>query len=419
MNDAPAPPLIAFGLSIALSFLIGLGLREYYIEQGRTNYFGSVRTYVFIGMLGFALFQLPQQSLAYLFGLAALSLFLLTYYRQKLDEGSPGLIGVLTALLTYLIGPLALTNPPWFLILFSVSILFVLSAKQRIRVLSERITQREVVTLAIFLTLAGVILPLLPREEIAPFLPITPRNIWMAVVVSTAISYLSYGLQTFVWPQKGLFLAGLLGGLYSSTATTLIIARRSRSLGVDTNAASAAMVVATSMMYFRLIVLIAVFDLAVAAQIALPLTMLGLLAAVVAYWLTYRPVTVRGAETIDVGIQRNPLELSSAVLFAFMFVLMALATKFALDHRTIIGLRELSFLVGFYDIDPFIISLLQSRIAISHDEIAGAVIISTAGNNILKALYVAIFANRSTLWRTVPTLVALAALSLAYLAFAS
>jgi len=212
MNDSPAPPLIAFGLTIALSFLVGLGLREYYIEQGRAKYFGSVRTYVFIGMMGFALFQLPQQSLPYLVGLAALSLFLLTYYRQKLDEGSPGLIGVLTALLTYLVGPLALTNPPWFPILFSVSILFVLSAKQRIRLLSERINQREVVTLAIFLTLAGVILPLLPREELAPFLPITPHNIWMAVVVSTAISYLSYGLQTFVWPRKGLLLAGLLGG---------------------------------------------------------------------------------------------------------------------------------------------------------------------------------------------------------------
>ena len=415
MNDAPAPALIAFGLTIALSFLVGLGLREYYIEQGRTKYFGTVRTYVFIGMLGFALFQLPQQSFAYLVGLAALSLFLLTYYRQKLYEGSPGLIGVLTALLPYMLGPLALTNPPWFLLLFSVSILFVLSAKQRIRVLSERINQREVVTLDTFLTLAGVILPLLPTEEIAPFLPITPRNIWTAVVVSTAISYLSYGLQTFVWPQKGLFLTGLLGGLYSSTATTLIIARRTRNLDVEPNEASGAMIVATSMMYFRLILLIAVFDLTVAARIAVPMTVLGLLAAGVAYWLAGRHVTVKDAETIDVGKQRNPLELSSAVLFAFMFVLMTLATKFALDHRTLIGLRELSFLVGFYDIDPFIISLLQSRIAISHEEIAGAAIISTAGNNVLKALYVVIFANRSTAVWTVPTFVALAALSLAYL----
>ena len=419
MNDAPAPPLIAFGLTVALSFLVGLGLREYYIEQGRTRYFGTVRTYVFIGMLGFALFQLPQQSFAYLFGLAALSLFLLTYYRQKLEEGSPGLIGVLTALLTYVIGPLALTNPPWFLILFSVSILFVLSAKQRIRVLSERISQREVVTLATFLTLAGVILPLLPREEIAPFLPITPYSIWMAVVVSTAISYLSYGLQTFVWPQKGLFLAGLLGGLYSSTAATLIIARRTRYLDAESNEASGAMVAATSMMYFRLIVLIAVFDLAVAAQIAIPVTVLGLLAAGIAYGLARRHVAVSGAATVDVGIQRNPLELSSAFLFAFMFILMALATKFALDHRTIIGLRELSFLVGFYDIDPFIISLLQSRIAISREEIAAAVIIAAAGNNVLKALYAVIFANRATALRSASALVGLAALSLAYLVIIS
>lgn len=416
MNDAPTPLLIAFAITVALSFLIGLGLREYYIEQGRTNYFGTVRTYVFIGMLGFALFQLPQQSLAYLFGFAALSLFLVTYYRQKLDEGSPGLIGVLTALLTYLVGPLAVTTPPWFLILFSVSILFVLSAKQRIRVLSERIDQREVVTLATFLTLAGVILPLLPKGEIAPFLPITPHNIWVAVVVSTGISYLSYVLQTFVWPQKGLFVSGLLGGLYSSTATTLIIARRTRKLPAMAMEASGATVIATSMMYFRLIVLVAVFDLAVAAEIAVPMFVFGMLAAGAAYVLARSRNTGGNTGGVEVGISRNPLELSAAVVFAFMFVLMAFLTKLALDHRSLIGLKELSFLVGFYDIDPFIISLLQSRLPLSQHEIAGAVIISTAGNNVLKALYAAIFANRVTAWWSALTLAGLAALSLAYFA---
>ena len=332
---------------------------------------------------------------------------------------SARLIGVLTALLTYLVGPLAVTTPPWFLILFSVSILFVLSAKQRIRVLSERITQREVVTLATFLTLAGVILPLLPREEIAPFLPITPHNIWLAVVVSTAISYFSYVLQTFVWQQKGLFVSGLLGGLYSSTATTLIIARRTRDLPAMATEAAGATVIATSMMYFRLIVLVAVFDLTVAARIAIPMTVLGLLAGGAAYWLARHGIAAQDVESIDVGIQRNPLELSSAVIFALMFILMALLTKLALDYRSIIGLKELSFLVGFYDIDPFIISLLQSRLAVSHDEIAAAVIIATAGNNVLKALYAAVFANRATAWSSGLTLAALAALSMAYLAAVS
>ena len=163
-------------------------------------------------MLGFGLYQL-QSALAYAAGLLGLVAFLTVYYWMKSEAGKPGMIGILTALLTYLIGPLALTTPAWFVILFVVSVLFALNAKERIRTLSERITQREVVTLATFLTLAGVVLPLLPREVIAPFLPLTPYQIWLAVVVSAGISYASYLLQTYVFPTRGLLLTGFLGGL--------------------------------------------------------------------------------------------------------------------------------------------------------------------------------------------------------------
>jgi uncharacterized membrane protein (DUF4010 family) len=204
--------LIAFALAVALSLLVGLALREYYIAQNHPDYFGSVRTYTFIGMLGFGLYQL-QSALAYAAGLLGLVAFLTVYYWMKSEAGKPGMIGILTALLTYLIGPLALTTPAWFVILFVVSVLFALNAKERIRTLSERITQREVVTLATFLTLAGVVLPLLPREVIAPFLPLTPYQIWLAVVVSAGISYASYLLQTYVFPTRGLLLTGFLGGL--------------------------------------------------------------------------------------------------------------------------------------------------------------------------------------------------------------
>ena len=152
-----SPLLPAFGLTLAMSFLVGLALREYYLAQEHLEYFGSVRTYTFIGMLGFGLYQLDLE-VAYAAGLAALGAFLTVYYWRKSAAGKPGMIGMLTALLTYLIGPLSLTAPAWFVILFVVSALFALNAKERIRTLSESISQREVVTLATFLTLAGVVL---------------------------------------------------------------------------------------------------------------------------------------------------------------------------------------------------------------------------------------------------------------------
>ncbi len=418
MIAALPPLLVAFALTIALSFLIGLALREYYIAQEHFDYFGSVRTYIFIGMLGFGLYQLPELAIAYPAGLLGLSGFLTIYYWRKSAAGKPGMIGVLTALLTYLVGPLSLIAPPWFVILFAVSLLFALSAKERIRTLAERITQREVVTLATFLTLAGVILPLLPRGTIAPFLPLTPYQIWLAVVASTAISYASYLMQTFAFPRKGLLLSGFLGGFYSSTVTTLVIARRSRDFGVErAREIAAALIAATAMMYFRLIVLVSVFDIDVAWRLAPLFVALGGATAALAYRMARDISGASPAAPLEAALQRNPLELSAAALFALLLVLMAIATHFALKIAPALGLNTLAFAAGLYDIDPFVISLLQSDSPITRSQVVEGIIIATAANNLLKAAYASFAAQRAAALPAAATLVFLSAASYFWAAF--
>jgi uncharacterized membrane protein (DUF4010 family) len=411
------PLLIAFALTLALSFLSGLALREYYIAQEHLDYFGSVRTYTFVGMLGFGLYQLPQAGIAYPAGLVSLAAFLAIYYWRKSGAGKPGMIGVLTALLTYLIGPLSLIAPPWFVILFAVSLLFALSAKERIRTLSERITQREVVTLATFLTLAGVILPLLPQDVIAPFLPLTPHQIWLAVVASTGVSYASYLLQSFAFPRKGLLLSGFLGGLYSSTVTTYVIARRSRHLASSSPEIAAGLIAATAMMYFRLTVLVAIFDINVALNIAPLFLVLALATAVLAYIMAQDSPGATPATPLEASLQRNPLELTAAALFAALLIVMAIATHFALEIAPGIGLNTLATAAGLYDIDPFVISLLQTHTPIARAHIVDAIVLATAANNVLKAACTGFLAPRAAAVRAVTVLLILAAVSYAYVQF--
>ena len=408
-----SPLLLAFGLTLAMSFLVGLALREYYVAQEHVDYFGSVRTYTFIGMLGFGLHQLDS-DVAYAAGLAGLAAFLTVYYWRKSAAGKPGMIGMLTALLTYLIGPLSLTAPAWFVILFVVSALFALNAKERIRTLSESISQGEVVTLATFLTLAGVVLPLLPRDVIAPFLPLTPYQIWLAVVVSTGISYASYLLQKFVFPREGLLLSGFLGGLYSSTVTTFVIARRTRSAGAPLEIA-AALVAPSAMMYVRMIGLVAIFDWNVALRVAPLFLLLAAVTAAVAYLMWRRvPHTVRAAP-VQTASQRNPLELNSAALFAVLLVVMAVATHYAMGASPALGVQALAVIAGLTDIEPFVISLLQMHSPVSPAQIVEALVIATAANNLLKALCALIFAQRNAGLRAAAVLSSVAALSLGYL----
>jgi hypothetical protein len=110
----PIPPLLgAFLLTLAMSFLLGLGLREYYLATKKTYYFGSTRTCTLIGILGFVLFQLQPNGVAYVGGLLALTVLLGIYYHAKASLQLPGMIGILIALIAYLIGPIALGFPGW------------------------------------------------------------------------------------------------------------------------------------------------------------------------------------------------------------------------------------------------------------------------------------------------------------------
>ncbi len=420
-----------FLLTMGMSFLIGIGLREYYEGEGKFDTFGTVRTFVFIGMLGFVLYQLPKIGhIAFMLGLAGLVLFLLVYYSNKVRERkSPGLIGVHIALLTYATGPIALHQPHWFLVLIAISILIVLHSKGRIRRFTDRLETGEVVTTCKFLAIVGVVLPLIPAApdpstrvgQILALLPVTPRQIWMAVVVTTAISYLGYVLQTYLFPRKGLILAGLIGGVYSSTVAVLVISKKSKARPELSRDAAVAILLAVSMMYVRLLALVAIFRLSATANVGPALVGLAVLATGYALWLRRRGAPDPRANGADVAngtdastekpLHRNPLELNSALVFALLFAVLSLVTKLTLESFDEMGLRMLSFVVGFSDITPFVVSLLQGSFGIGEAQILKAIIIASASNNLLKTAYAYIFGSRSTASTAAPGMVGLALLS--------
>jgi uncharacterized membrane protein (DUF4010 family) len=427
-----------FLLTMGVSFLIGLGLRGYYEAEGKFDTFGTVRTFVFIGMLGFVLFRLPGiGSQAFLVGLIALALFLLVYYGNKvLQKKSPGMIGVLIALLTYATGPVALQFPQWYLVLIAISILLVLHSKGRIRQFSDRLETGEVVTACKFLAIVGVVLPLIPEAMPAgdgplwrffAALPVTPRQIWLAVVITTAISYFGYVLQTYLFPRKGLLLAGLVGGFYSSTVTVVVLAKKSKATPEIAHQAAIAILLAVSMMYVRLLVLVAIFRLSSAVVVGPVLIALSCLAGGYGLWLRRRrpvawgagatPVTATGDGAnvaVEPAFRKNPLELSAALLFAILFAVVSFATKFVLDSFKDIGLRMLSFVVGFSDITPFVVSLLQGSFGIGDRQIVQAVIIASASNNLLKMVYTYVFGSRRTANLVAPGMIGLVVLSMIY-----
>ncbi len=375
-----------FVLVALLGFLTGLEYREYLLSRQRTTSFGTARTYAFIAVLGFLLHALDPDWRLYLGGMGALVVWSSLFYLDKLHSGLKGILGQLIALLVYGYGPLAQLQPLWLLMLLFVSVVFILNARPLTHRLTEHMEAQELLTLAKFLLLAAVILPLMPDRTVLPAIPTTPFRIWVAVVAISGISYVGYILQRYVFPDQGYLVTGLLGGLYSSTATTLVLARKSRQAPGAARIINLGILAASGMMYLRLLLLVVLLNPAFLPATWLPFVVLGggtitltLLA------LRRAPPTLRSAAP---GAARNPLELGTAFLFGVLFIVMLLASQAVLKHFGTAGLQVLSFAMGFTDIDPFVLSLLKGDYpGVAVQVLASAIIVAAGSNNFLKALY--------------------------------
>lgn len=406
-----AATLIPFGITIGLSFLLGLELHRYLRAEGTSLGFGTARTLTLIGTAGFVLDLLDEHGLVYGVGLAALAVWLALYYRERLRAGEGGLLVPLIALLTYLLGPLSRRTPFWFPVLVAALVLLLLTERPRIRHFEEWLPEGEVATVLRFVIMAGIVLPLLPDTRIASFIPITYRQTWLAVVAVSGISYLSYLAQTYLFKRRGLLLTGVLGGLYSSTATTFVIGEEARQLS-DTGIVSAALILATAMMYVRLLVLALLFAPRFLPRLG-PAFGAGALVSAAAAVAIRRMFPSKASG--DLGKAPNhPLELRAALIFAALFVLFASVTDLVAKNYGGGGVKTLSLVVGLTDIDPFILSLFGGHYAVTPGLIVSAVIVAAGSNNFLKACYAVGVARRRTVVPAALVLVALAAGSFAY-----
>ncbi len=391
--------LINFVLVTVFSLLIGLSQRKVHLaEAHEEKTFGTDRTFTFIGIFGFVMYLLdPSNLLLFITGGAILSgLFMIYYYFHLRNDRDYGITTVVIGLITYSLGPLIMLRPLWFAVVVLITVLVISESKAFFISFSERISKDEFFTLAKFLVIAGVILPLVPDKEIYPGFSLTPYKIWLAVVVISSISYASYLLRKFIVNKNSILLAGILGGIYSSTATTVILARKSRQEPEQINHYAAAIVISTGMMYLRVMVLILVFNMELFLSIwywLLLLAAASALAATATLWFRNRDT---GRTADDIRIDRNPLEFRTALVFTALFVLLSMITYLVIDRFGTMGLNLLSYLVGIVDIDPFLVSLFAGKFAISMDTMMAATLQAMVSNNIVKLGYALFFGGKPT-----------------------
>jgi uncharacterized membrane protein (DUF4010 family) len=290
-------------------------------------------------------------------------------------------------LLAYVIGPIALMQPPWVAVALTVAAVLLLGTRERLHRLIHVVPRDELLTVGEFLILVGIILPLVPHERVSSLTPLTPYGIWLAVVTVCTLSYLSYLLQRYAPIKNAALLPAVLGGAYSSTATTVVLAKRLREAKQASADISAGIVAATAIMYVRLGLVVALFDMHIALTLAPALAALCAIGAALAIY-EWRRSRARSTKTNLAVLPKNPLQIPAALIFAALIVVISVISAWVRGAFGENGILVLSAVVGATDIDPFVLNIAQGGISgMSVASLCAAVLIAASSNNVAKAAY--------------------------------
>lgn len=399
---ATLPPIAGFLLLLGLAFFFGLAFEEFHAQGGQARP-GGVRTFPLLALAGGLLYRLDTAHLLPLsVGLLVLGAWLACYYWRHVEEIDPegrpnvGLVVPICNVLAYLLGPVALAEPPWVAIGVAVAAVLLLTARERLHTVARRIEPGEFVTAGKFLILTGLVLPFLPSEPVSALTEITPRQVWLAVLAVCIVSYASYLLLRYVAPTTGGLWTAVLGGLYSSTATTVVLARRAAAEPATVRQTQTGIMLATAIMYVRLLIIVGVFDLPLAIALApalLALAVVGLVLAGLWYRAHLAPIRSQPEDNPPA----NPLELTAALIFAALFVVISLVSAWVRGEFGERGVFGLAAIVGMTDIDPFVLNIAAGGAApLALNAGVAAILIAASSNNVIKAAYSIAFAGART-----------------------
>lgn len=344
--------------------------------------FGGVRTHTFWALLGCIAAAFPW-TLPVVLILVAAHLIALRWSPSA--DRAPGGTGFAVALLTVLVGALMTLGETRAAVLVTALAAVLLGLKQPIHDWTRRFTESDIRAALQFAAITGIVLPLVPDRALDPWGTLNPFKIWLMVVFISGIGFIGYVTMRVLGARAGITLTALLGGVASSTASTLAFARRSREEPALAGHYAFATVIACTVMLPRVAIAISIFSPALAVSILWPLLAMATPALLFAAWFWLRRPVVTDLAAPAVG---NPLGLGTAIKFAVLYAGIGMLVKLAAAQGwQETGLLPLSFVSGLTDMDAIALSVAQSArdTSLDIDLATRAVILAGVANSLLKA----------------------------------
>jgi uncharacterized membrane protein (DUF4010 family) len=318
------PALQRLGVAVLIGMLIGLD-RERSDLSGQRLLFAGVRTFPIIALAG-ALPQCvpgPAGIILLIAGFIAVAAITVVSYAHSAAHGESGATTEIAALVTFMLGALAGSGEMVIAGAVGVGVAVLLASKLRLESLSRALAPEELAAVLELAVISVIVLPLLPRRGYGPWSILNPFEIWLVVVLVTALSFAGFVAMRILGERRGLTVTGIIGGMVSSTAVTLAMAGRSRDAGPGAASSSAAAVIlASTVMCVRVAVLAGIVGAGILPRLLPVVVVMGSVGFVAARLVMRRAGRQDAKPARPLG---NPFRLRAAIIFAAIYVLVRVA----------------------------------------------------------------------------------------------
>jgi uncharacterized membrane protein (DUF4010 family) len=388
--------VLSFALSAGIGFLVGLE------RERKPSAKAGVRTFTLIAVLGsLAALLTDATGSAWVLGAGVVCVTgaLVAAYLQDRDSirDDSGTTTVIAAAAVFFLGAANYYGYRTLAVALGVGMTVLLYFKAELEGFSQKLTGRDIRSMLQFAVLTAVILPLLPDRSFGPYEVLNPFQIWLMVVLVAAVSLAGYVAWRLTLGRHGLLLTGVLGGVVSSTATTLVYARHAAAGTQPVAAALLVMLLANATMLVRVLVLVGVV-----APMSLPLALVVIVPAllVAAAGIAWRWASAASAPPAGEAAFSNPTQLRTALGFGAIYAVILLLAAWANDLLGSRGMLALAAVSGLTDVDAITLSSLRllDNGTLSQATALSALGVAVASNLVFKAVAAATAGGQTMRW---------------------
>lgn len=395
-------------IAIAIGLLVGLE------RERKPNAKAGLRTCALVSLSGAvaaALAETFSSPSILAVGLGAIAFMIVAAYyhhHEGFHDVDPGTTTIAAVIACYLLGALVMTGHVRVAVILSIFVTLLLHFKAELSGVARRLEQRDLVSILQFAVVAFVVLPLLPDRGYGPYAALNPRHIWSMVVLISGLSLVGYVALHLFGRQHGALLLGLLGGLVSSTATTITYSRHARGGASSIALAFDVILTANLVLLLRLAVLALVVAPTMLSTLA-PVLGGALAAGAAAFVAARRPAG--GAQELGIPRVTNPTELRVALGFGALYALVLVSVAWLVNTWGSKGVYVAASITGLIDVDA--ISLTNLRLyglgEVSASQATIAMAIAVSANSIFKLGVIAVAGGKHLLRRCIVPLSAMLA----------